>query len=85
MGKCRVYGGDWRTMSILRKQYNDILAREKKAEEFFKNASPEEVEKWLPEYTKIIIKLSKLMEEYTKLTGKNMTSNEIFNGFNIKS
>ena len=73
-------------MSILefKKKYNSLLARERKAEQYFENPerTPEEIDKWLPELQKIIIQLSLAMQEYKRLTGKEMTKEEVLNGFN---
>jgi poly(A) polymerase Pap1 len=66
-----------------KKRYNEILAREKKAEVFFENPeiSQERKEKWLPKFNEITMELSKMMKHYKELTGTEMKDNEIFNGF----
>ncbi len=52
------------------------MQREKKAEEYFADKSYEQVEKWIPEYQKIIVGLSRLLQEIP-----SMSEDEIFNGF----
>lgn len=68
----------------LKKKYNEILATEKKAEAFFDNPnkSMAEKEKWLPKFNQIIVELSLMMKQYRELTGKEMTSKEVLEGFN---
>lgn len=65
------------------KRYNYNIGRIKKAEEFMSSPSTtiEQVEKWLPEYNKVVNELSKLMREFKKKTGYEMSDKEIFNGF----
>ena len=74
-------------MSILeelKKSYNSLIIREKKAEEFFDNPDVEQSKKdsWISEYMKITESLSSLMAEYRTITGNQMADDEIFNGFN---
>lgn len=68
-------------MSILKQQYNKLLAREKKAQHFLKTASNEEVDKWLPEYTKIIIQLSRLIYKIQEEEGGELSKEELQEGF----
>lgn len=65
----------------LKRQYNKTLVREKKAEEFLNKATEEECRKWVPEFLKIIVQLSKMIKEYKKLTGKEMTEEDVREGF----
>jgi hypothetical protein len=71
------------SLSKLKKSYNNLIAREKKAQQFFNNPDIEQKKKdnWMPEYIELIKKLSLLMGEYKELTGEEMTEDEIFNGF----
>jgi hypothetical protein len=62
----------------MKKQYNALLTREKRAEKFFEIATPEEVEKWIPEFNKIVEGLSALLGKIP-----DMTQEEIFNGFKL--
>lgn len=61
---------------MMKKYYNSILEREKRAQVFFQRASSEEIDKWMPAYTEIIKQLSLLMGLIP-----NMTNEEILNGF----
>lgn len=65
-------------MSILelKKEYNRLLTREKKAEEFLNNCSSEEFSKWVGEFYKITKQLSMLMQKIP-----NMNDDEVLNGF----
>jgi hypothetical protein len=69
----------------LKKKYNELLATEKKAEAFFDNPmeSMERKEKWLPRFIEITRDLSLMMKKYRELTGKEMTEDEVFEGFGI--
>lgn len=68
-------------MSILTDKYNIVLAREKKAEKWMKTATGEQVDKWLPEYNKIVKELGGLMIDIEKELGRDMTTDETLNGF----
>lgn len=68
-------------LEILKKNYNKVIDRYKKAEAFFNIATDAEVNKWMPEFQKIIIELSNMMKKYAHLTGKEMTSEEVMEGF----
>ena len=68
-------------MDTLRKQYNELLAREKKAENFLNKATDEQYEKWLPEFQNIIIQLSTLIGKIEKEEGRKLTQNEALEGF----
>lgn len=74
-------------MSILelKKNYNALLEREKKAEIYLENdkVPQENREKWMPEFVKITEQLSLLMREYKKTTGTEMLDNEVLQGFKI--
>lgn len=69
----------------LKKKYNKVLATEKKAEAFFDNPmeTMERKEKWLPRFIEITRDLSLMMKKYRELTGKEMTEDEVFEGFGI--
>jgi hypothetical protein len=62
-------------------QYNDTLARMKKAMEFMDGPAPlAEKEKWQPKFKQIEKQLDGLIEEI-KATGHEMTEVEIWEGF----
>lgn len=66
-------------------EYNSLLAREKKAEEYLNKATPEQLKKWLPEFEKIEIQLSRLIWKFAATAGREMTKDEILNGFGGES
>lgn len=68
-----------------KKKYNEVLAREKKAEEFFDdpNVSMERKEKWLPKFYEIVRELSGMMKEFRELSGEEMSEGEVLDGFSI--
>ena len=72
-------------MSILelKKAYNILIAREKKAEKYLDNWDIPQYKKdgWLPEFAKITECLSMLMADYKKLTGEEMKDRNVLNGF----
>jgi hypothetical protein len=67
----------------LKKKYNEVLAREKKAEEFFDdpNVPTESKEKWLPKFYEIVRELSGMMKEFRELSGNEMSEGEVLEGF----
>lgn len=67
----------------LKIKYNKVLEREKKAEEYFNrtDVSGTEKEKWLPKLNDIIVELSRMMKEHKKLTGEEMSKQEVLEGF----
>lgn len=67
----------------LKEKYNKLLQREKKAEGYLNNATEEQQEKWLPEFIRITVDLSKMMWKYKELTGKEMTIDETLEGFKL--
>jgi hypothetical protein len=68
-------------MTDLQIQYNDTLARMKKAMEFMDGPAPlEEKVKWRPEFKRIEKHLNGLIEEI-RATGHEMTEVEIWKGF----
>ena len=68
-------------MSILKEEYNVLLKREKAAEHYFNTATGEQVDKWLPKYNEIVVGLSNLIIQVEKEDGRELTSEEILNGF----
>lgn len=62
-------------------KYNYWLGRYSKAEEFFKTNTNEECEKHLELLYEIVRELSKLMQEYRRVAGKEMTEYENKYGF----
>ena len=72
------------TLQELMKQYNEILAREVKAQKYLDDNTKtiEEREKWIPEYRNILLELSGIFIDITKL-GRKITPEEAANGFQI--
>lgn len=67
----------------LKKNYNELLEKNKKAEEFITNCTDEEYEKWLPLFHQRTREISMAVKEIEKFTGKKMTDYETFNGFKL--
>lgn len=70
--------------SELKIQYNKLISREKMAQQFFETATFEAVNKCIPKYNELVRQLSSLIILYEKLTGKEMTESEMFDGFYIE-
>ena len=72
-------------MSVLelKKEYNTVLAREKKAEGWINGASDTEFEKWLPEYNKVINNLDDLIRKIESESNAKLTSEDILYGFSL--
>ena len=70
-------------MSILdyKKAYNYLLARYKKAEEYFATHTLEEVDKWLPEFIKILETMSMIINSLENRFKVKVTDKEKENGF----
>lgn len=70
-------------MSIIdvKREYNYWLGRYMKAEAFINSSTEEVIEKHLELFYQVVKELSKLIDVYFKLTGKEMTSYEKSNGF----
>ena len=70
-------------LSNLKQEYNKLLERFNKAEVYFKdeNVPQSEKDKHIPLYTEIVIAMSKLINEYEKLTGEDMTNELALEGF----
>ena len=64
-------------------RYNNLLKREKKAEKFLNDDTIDiaKREKWIPEYEKIVSELGQMIKEYRKMTGYDMPSKEMMDGF----
>ena len=65
----------------VKKKYNYWLGRYLKAEEFINSSEPEEVDKYLGLFHKIVRELSSLLQIFRELTGREMTKDEMFKGF----
>lgn len=65
----------------LKKQYNDLLIRNRKAESFFKTKSVRECIKYLDLFNEVTTKLSILRNELETLLKREMTKEEILEGF----
>lgn len=68
-------------LADLKEKYNKTISREQKAREWLDKATEKQLEKWLPEYHKIVNELSLMMQEYKALTNKEMTDKQVFEGF----
>ena len=70
-------------MSILKQQYNKTLARADKAHIWMDDpaTTQADVDKHLPEYNKIVISLSTMIQEFEVMMGRKMTEDEILKGF----
>lgn len=66
----------------VKKKYNYWLGRYLKAEEFINSSEPEEVDKYLGLFHQIVRELSSLLQIFRELTGREMTKDEMFKGFN---
>ena len=66
----------------VKKKYNYWLGRYLKAEEFINSIEPEEVDKYLGLFHQIVRELSSLLQIFRELTGREMTKDEMFKGFN---
>lgn len=73
-----------RDIDAIKIEYNSLLAREKKAEEYLEHATPEQLKKWLPEFEKIEIQLSRLIQKFAATAGRMVTHEEIVDGFGGK-
>ncbi|PRR85550.1 hypothetical protein [Clostridium luticellarii] len=71
------------TLEELKQEYNGLIKRELRAEKWMDTADKEDIKKWMPNYMGITIKLSRLMAEYRKITGKEMSDKEVFKGFDL--
>lgn len=66
----------------VKKKYSYWLGRYLKAEEFINSSEPEEVDKYLGLFHQIVRELSSLLQIFRELTGREMTKDEMFKGFN---
>lgn len=66
----------------LKRQYNELLAREKRAEQWIDDSGRTELEylKWLPTFQKILTGLNEILN---KIGVNNTTENERLNGFGV--
>lgn len=65
----------------LKEKYNHFLERNRKAEEYFKDHTVEECLRYLKLFNEVTQQLSKLMIEIKAVLGREMTQDEILNGF----
>lgn len=72
-------------MSVLelKQEYNTVLTREKKAEVWISKATNEQIDKWLPEYDKIIRQLGSIIIKIENTENIKLTDKEILNGFTL--
>lgn len=66
-----------------KERYNKILAREEKGRMYLDNPniSIGKREKWFDEYNSICRQLSIMMDAYKSVVGKEMTTEEVLEGF----
>lgn len=71
-------------ISGLKDDYNKLLVRFKKGCDFLENKATEaEVERWMPLLEKIISDLSMVIADFKRTAGREMTTDEIVNGFEV--
>ena len=68
-------------LNELKKEYNKKLARNKKAEEYFRTHSVADCMKYLKLFNQVTEDLGALMIQFRNLTGRNMTHKEATEGF----
>lgn len=68
-------------MSLLKKKYNELLAREKRGEEYLDDPvrTSDEIDKWMPEFQKILAELNDALKQI-----ESYTTAEVLNGFNYE-
>lgn len=68
-------------MSFLKEQYNELLVRERRGEEVLDDPvrTPEEIEKWMPEFKKILGALNNTLAQIG-----SYSTEEVLNGFNLE-
>jgi hypothetical protein len=69
-------------MSILTQEYTKIRQRMIKAESFLDgNAPADKKDKWIPEFKKLLCEAEKLIHKIEQELDREMTEEEILNGF----
>jgi hypothetical protein len=68
-------------MDALKQRYNLALKREQKAEIWLNKATDEQLEKWIPEFNKIIVELSQLIYLIEKQKNRKLSYSEVSEGF----
>lgn len=68
---------------LIKKEYNKLLRRAKQAEYYLNNvqAPEEKLNKWIKAFQEITVVLSFLMQRFKVAAGREMTEDEILNGF----
>ena len=74
-------GTETELIKYAQKEYNKRIERVKKAEEYFKNATIEEIEKNEGTLLLILRELSAIGNEIERLTGEKIDSDAAVNGF----
>lgn len=71
----QVLDGGPMSMDDLKSHYNDLLAREKKGEAYIDDPvrTPGEVEKWMPEFNKILAELNNTLGRIGSFTAEEIT------------
>ena len=71
------------TLQELKGAYNVLIKREKLAEKYLEDNSYTQAKKdsWIPEFNKITECLSMLMIDYKKITGEEMSNENVLEGF----
>lgn len=65
----------------LKRNYNEKLERNRKAEEYFLTHTVDQCLKYLDLFNEVTQELSRLMEQIENIISRKMTKHEIFNGF----
>lgn len=67
----------------LKKKYNEKLERNRKAEKYFKEHTVEECIQQLNLFNEVVKELSELMHKIKSMSYRQITSDEILNGFEV--
>lgn len=67
----------------IKKKYNQLVVRRNKADEFYNNPNGnlEKQMQWMPEYQELLKQLSVCITQFERVAGRQMTSEEIWEGF----
>lgn len=70
-------------LALLKQKYNYSLNRNRNAEEYFKNHTVAECEKYLKLFNNVTQEISNLIIQIEATMGKKMTTYEKLNGFKL--
>lgn len=65
----------------LKLKYNYFIKRVDKAQKFFEKCKEIEVDRYMPEFLRIVKELDKIGHEIEKITGRTLTTIEVLEGF----